>query len=241
MKEDSPKILVLDIETKPMKSYHWRMFKENISIEQMIEPGGILCFAAKWVGKGDMFFFSDWVNGQQEMAEAIHRLISEADAVVSYNGDRFDLPKLNGIMLMAGLSPPPPVASIDLLKTVKYKFGFDSNKLAFIAPMLGVGSKMKHEGFSLWAKVLDGDEKAQKRMQRYCTQDVRVTDKLYIKIRPWITNHPALRAYGSTACPKCQSKRTQKRGKYITACFHFQRFQCQSCGGWFKGSGKKVA
>lgn len=238
---DKPKILVIDIETKPAKSYHWRFFKENIGVDQNIEPGGIICFGAKWFGNNEMFFHSEWGDGHQEMIVAAWRLINEADAVVTFNGDRFDIPKLTGEFLLAGLPPAPPVASIDLIKTIKYKFGFDMNRLAFVAPLLKVGEKMKHEGFDLWVKVMDGDEKAQRKMERYCSRDVRITDRLYKKIRPYIINHPALRSLGSAACPKCQSRKTQKRGLYRTACYHFQRFQCQDCGGWFKGSGKKVA
>lgn len=241
---DQPKILVLDIETRPTVAYVWRLFKENVGLNQIIDPGGMICFAAKWVGEKDIYFHADWTEGgHQRMVEAAHALISEADAVVTYNGDKFDLPKLTGEFLTGGLAPPPPVASIDVYKTVRYKFGLLSNRLAFVGPFLKVGAKVKHEGFELWAKVNDGDERARAKMTKYNKQDVVLLERVYKKIRPYITNHPALRSVGSMACPTCLSKKTQKRGKYITACFHFQRFQCQNpgCGRWFRGKGKKVA
>lgn len=241
MSESKPKILTLDIETKPAQVYTFQMFKANIGVDQIIAPGGTLCVGAKWHGESKVFFFSDWEHGHKGMLEGIHALMSEADAIISFNGDKFDLPKLNGEFLLNGLPPLPPISSIDLLKTVKYRFGFDMNRLAFVGPLLDVGKKMKHEGFDLWVKVMAGDPVAQRKMERYCKQDVLITDRLYTKIRGFITTHPALRSLGSEACPKCQSKNTQKRGKYITACYHYQRFQCQNCGGWFKGSGKKVA
>src|SRR5258705_1122018 len=146
------KILIVDIETKPMKAYAWRWFKENIGYEQVIEPGAPICFGAKWFGEREVMFFSDWEHGHEEMVKAAHRLMSEADAVVTFNGEKFDIPKLNGEFLLAGLRPVPPLTSIDCLKTIKYKFGFDMNRLAFIGPLLDVGKKMQHEGFSLWVK-----------------------------------------------------------------------------------------
>ena len=167
-------------------------------------------------------------------------MISEADGVVTFNGDKFDLPKLNGEFLLLGLAPPPPVTSIDVYKTVRNKLGLVSNKLAFVGPFLSVGAKVKHEGFSLWSKVNDGDPKAQARMERYCKQDVRLLEKVYKKIRPYITNHPHLAETGSTACGACGSFKTQKRGFRRTKAFHIQRIQCTNCGAWQDGSRKKA-
>src|SRR3546814_5581125 len=81
------------------------------------------------------------------MVVALHKLLSEADAVVTYNGDRYDIPKAMGEFVLEGLMPPPPPTSIDLMKAVK-KLGFVMNRLAFIGPLLKVGQKVKHEGRS---------------------------------------------------------------------------------------------
>ena len=236
----NPKILVLDIETKPAQAFVWRFWKENIGVDQVIKPGGVICFGAKWFGEPEMFFFSDWQHGHQAMVEAAHALISEADAVVTYNGERFDLPKLTGEFLLCGLPPVPPITSIDALKTIKWKFGFDMNRLAFIAPLLNVGEKMKHEGFELWVKVMDGDPRAQKRMERYCVRDVRITDRLYRKIRPFIMNHPHLGNVGSAECGACGSSHVQSRGYRRTKSFRIQRLHCQTCGSWQDGKRQKV-
>jgi uncharacterized protein YprB with RNaseH-like and TPR domain len=136
-----------------------------------------------------MLFYSDWGDGHQAMLESVHALLSEADAVVTYNGDRFDLPKLHGEFLVAGLPPPPPLTSIDVYKTMK-KLGFLSNKLAFIGPLLTGEGKVKHEGHELWTRVMAGDPKAQAKMQRYCSQDVRLLEQVYDRCRPYIRNHP---------------------------------------------------
>src|SRR3546814_6067713 len=82
------KILYFDIEWKPATAYVWRMWDENISPDQLIDPGGLLCFSALWEGEKTPLFYSEWEHGHHDMVVALHKLLSEADAVVTYNGDR---------------------------------------------------------------------------------------------------------------------------------------------------------
>lgn len=227
------KILVLDIETKPATAYVWRTFKENIGYEQVIEPGGMICFAAKWVDNPDVMFYSEWTHSRSEMLKAAHELISNADAVVTYNGDKFDLPKLKGEFLLDGLPPPPPTTSIDVIKHIR-KMGFLLNRLAFIGPLLRVGGKVKHEGFELWAKVMDGDSAARIKMEKYNRQDVVLLEKLYKKIKPYITNHPHLGEH-KRECGSCGSDNVHSRGYRRTKSFKIQKLQCQACGSWQDG------
>lgn len=232
------KLLYLDIEWKPATAYVWKMWDENITPSQLIDEGGLLCFCAHWEGSNEWLFFSEWEHGKTGMAEAALALLSEADGVVTYNGDRYDLPKLHGEILLAGLSPPPPVTSIDLIKTIK-KMGFVMNRLAYIGPLLKVGGKVKHEGFDLWKSVMAGDEKAQRKMKRYCIQDVRLLVNLYKKVKAFVKNHPHL---GSTKheCGACGSSQTQSRGYRRTKHYRIQRIQCNSCGSWSDGTRTKI-
>ena len=234
------KILILDIETRPAQAYVWRAYGEqNIGVEQIIDAGGIICVGAKWLGEKETYLFSEWEHGRNEMLFHIYTMMLEADAVVTYNGDKFDLPKLQGEFLLLGWDPLPPLTSIDVVKTVR-KLGFFVNRLAFIGPFLGVGAKIKHEGFDLWVKVMDGDFKAQNKMGKYCKQDVKLLEKLYLKVRPYIRNHPHMGNVKSTACGACGSKNTQSRGYRRTKSFRIQRLHCQSCGAWGEGKREKV-
>ena len=235
------KILVLDIETAPAQAYVWRAYGEqNIGVEQLIDPGRIICVGMKVMGQKGTKLAAEWNEGGYErMLREVHLEMSEADAVVTYNGDRFDLPKLVGAFLQLGLPPLPPVTSIDVLKTVK-KFGLLMNKLAFVGPLLVGAGKMKHEGFALWVKVMEGDKKAQARMSKYCIQDVVLLEKLYLRVRPYMKNHPHL---GDKAhqCGACKSNHVQSRGYRRTKYFRIQRLQCQNCGAWQDGKREKVA
>lgn len=233
------KILHIDIEWKPALAYVWKMWDENISPDQLVDEGGLLCFCAHWDGSKVYQFYSEWDDGQEGMAQAALALLNEADAVVTYNGDRYDIPKLRGSIILSGLTPPPPPTSIDLIKTVK-KLGFVMNRLAYIGPLLGVGKKMKHEGFRLWRSVMEGDPKARLRMKKYCIQDVKVLVALYNRVKPFITNHPHL-GDEKGACGSCGSNHVQSRGWRRTKFFKVHRMQCQDCGSWQEGTRVKIA
>ena len=233
------KILVLDIEWRPTKAYVWQPWKENITPEKIIEHGGLLCVGAKWLGDKNTELFSEWEHGHEEMLYRIHDMMSHADAVVTYNGDKFDLRKLEGEFLLHGLEPPPPLTSIDCLKAVK-KFGFFMNRLGFVAPLLALGGKMEHEGMPLWIKVMEGDADAQKRMTKYCIQDVVILEKLYVRIRPFIRNHPHLGRAGAEQCGACGSSHLQSRGTRRTRAYKIGRLHCQSCGAWQDGKRTKI-
>jgi len=233
-----PKILILDIETKPALAYVWGLFDQNVGLSQLVTPSAPICVAAKFVGEPLCYFYSDWTDGHLGMIKAIHKLISEADAVVGYNSDGFDLKKLNGEFLLCGLPPVPPVTSIDLLKTVR-KLGFQSGKLAYVGPLLGIGGKVKNAGFELWLKVMEGDKVAQMKMKRYNIGDIKLTERLYKKLLPFIGNHPHLGAVGHE-CGACGSDNVQSRGYRRTKYFKIQRIQCQKCGSWQSGKRTKV-
>lgn len=234
------KILVLDIETKPAQAYIWRAYGEqNVGVEQIIDPGAIICVGLKWLGERETYLYSDWEHGHEEMLKQVWLAMNIADAVITYNGDKFDLPKLQGEFLLAGFGPTPPVTSIDVVKSVR-KFGFFVNRLAFIGPFLGVGAKIKHEGFDLWVKVMEGNVPAQRRMARYCKQDVKLLEKLYLKVRPFITNHPHMATVKAHQCGACGSDKVQSRGYRRTKSFRIQRLQCQTCGSWHDGKREKV-
>lgn len=240
MKIPDQNILLLDIETRPAKAYVWRAYGEqNIGVEQIIDGGGTICIGAKWLGDKECYLFSEWEHGHAEMLALTHDMMSHADAVITFNGDKFDLPKLQGEFLLNGLGPTPPATSIDVIKTIR-KFGFFMNKLAYIGPLLSVGDKIKHEGFELWTKVIAGDKAAQGRMSKYCIQDVRLLEKLYLKIRPFIRNHPHMGKVGANECGACGSHHVQSRGTRRTRAFKIQRLQCQDCGSWQDGVRKKV-
>ena len=80
------KVLTIDIESKPMQAYVWSKKADWIPDGQLIDPGGMICFAAKWLGSDEVLFYSDYQNGHAETVKAAHKLLSEADIVITGEG-----------------------------------------------------------------------------------------------------------------------------------------------------------
>lgn len=241
------KILALDIETRPAVVYTWSLYQPIIGVDQIIDPGGMMCFVAKWVGKRGTIFRSEWYDnatsqgGKQEMLEKLWELLDQADAVLHFNGESFDIPHIQREFMEAGMKPPSPFKQIDLYKTVKRQGRFLSNKLAHVGPRLGLEGKVENGGFKLWKSVMEGDVKAQALMKRYNKRDVTLLEEAYDILKPWIPSHPSHAALdGKPVCPRCGGDDLQWRGYSTTAMSKFRRFQCQGCGGWGKSS-KRVS
>lgn len=242
MNEPRPRVLLLDIETKPALAYTFGIRDQHITHKQLVpgQHGGVICVGLQWLGEKRVTVYSVWKHGHREMLEATHAALSEADAVMGFNHVAFDLPRLQGEFLMAGMAPPPPPTNIDLYKTTR-KMGFISNKLDFVAPLLGVGGKVKHEGLDMWIAVMNGCPKAQAKMSKYCAQDVRLLGELYARVKPYITTHPFLFEPKRDRCGTCNSHRLQARGFHKTKASIRQRYCCQACGSWQLGRTERVA
>lgn len=226
--------MTLDIETSPAIGYFWGLHKVYIAPSQVIQPTRMLCFAAKWTDRKTIIFASEHHDGADEMLASLWGLLDEADAVVHYNGTSFDIPHINREFLLAGLPPPSPYAQIDLWRTVRSQFRFLSNKLDSVSQVLELGGKAAHEGFGLWEKCLAGSYAAWTRMKKYNVQDVRLTEKLYFELRPWIKSHPNVNLVTGRlhSCPRCGSVELQKRGYARTSVSTFQQWRCKECCGY---------
>lgn len=226
------KILTLDIETKPGTAYYFNEYDQRPLVKVITEPRTI-SFAAKWLGEDNMEFQSDFHTSHSVMVKRAHELLTEADGVVTYNGDRFDLPHLNLEFLRDGHKPPAPYKSIDLLKTIRRKFNFSANRLQRVSETLGIGSKVEHEGFPLWEKCMAGEPAAWKRMRQYNIGDVRLTEDLYLDILPWIEQHPSYAAFTTAdVCTNCGADELREDGYYRTKTGTYRRYQCGGCGHW---------
>ena len=230
------KTLAIDIETSPNIADVWGLWNNNVSLSQLRESQRVLCFAAKWEGEKRSMFFSEWQHTSDEMIRCAHMLLDEADAIVHYNGKRFDVPHLNREFVGLGLTPPSPYKQIDLYREIKSAFSFPSYKLAYVAEALNVGSKQETGGHELWVKVLAGDRKARATMKAYNIQDTELLIPLLHKVRPWISTPSYGAMNGQDVCPACGSDWLRREGHAYTATGRYQRFVCIPCGKWSRGT-----
>ena len=228
------KILLIDIETSPNLAHVWGIWQQNVGLSQLLESSYTMCYSAKWLGNKDVYFDSVHRNDAKKMLEGVHAMLCEADAVVHYNGSKFDIPTLNKEFLVHKMPPPPPIKQIDLLRTVRSQFRFPSNKLDYVAQRLGLGKKKDHEGHILWVKCMNGDKKAWKTMEEYNIQDVILLEKLYNRLTPWIktplNKTIMMKDRDGFVCPTCSKPSLLSKGFRYTTTGAYQRYQCKACG-----------
>lgn len=240
------KTLITDIETTPFLSYGFKQWQTNIYPAQVVRVPEVLCFAWKWHGSSGPIEFiagdNHWQTGWTDelMATQAHDLLSAADAVVTFNGDKFDLPHLHRLIDRYDLGPPAPYKSIDLRKVVKKQFMFPYNSLDYVCSELAIGTKMKHAGLPMWIGCMEGDVKAWRDMTKYDKHDVRLTDGLYDRVLPWIQGHPNLRLIDghllADECPRCGANRLTRSGFRHNRTGTYPRYLCTACKGWSQGT-----
>lgn len=230
-----PKILVFDIETSPLEVYTWGIYNQDIAIGQIQEDWFMLCWSAKWLF--DKEIMSDSLSGKEakrrddkRITKSIWKLLNEADIVIAHNGKAFDIKKTNARFLKHNLPHPSYYEVIDTLLTARKEFRITSNKLDYLCRFLGLDQKVETGGFELWKRCIHGDTNALKQMETYCQNDVKILEELYLKLRPYMRNHPNLELYiEKGVCPNCGSKKIKEEGEYHTSRSVYKSYRCE-CG-----------
>lgn len=232
------------MEISPSLAAVWGLWGQNINPHNILNESEILSWAAKWHEEDDCYYSSlrmvgHTPAGKKRMLKEIHDMLDEAEVVVTFNGDRFDLKILNQEFLMAGMAPPSPFKSVDLLKTMKKKFRFTSNKLSYLLKRFKLTSKVENAGMAMWFACMDKNhpdyDTMWDNMEEYNVGDVFSTEELHDFLLPWIPNYPNRNLYdGEGVCPKCGHDHVQSRGFHVTKALKYKRYQCMGCGDWLR-------
>ena len=206
---DVPKVLYVDIETKPLKAWVWGTFDQNIPLEMLIEDWSVLSWSAKWANSPESEVIysdnrkkkGDALTDDKQLLKPLWKLMDEADIIIGQNSDRFDLPKLNARFIEHKMGSPSEFVSIDTYKMSK-RFGFTSHKLAYMTEKLNKKYKKQDhsdfKGFKLWKECIKGNLKAWKSMETYNKYDVLSLEELFLQLAEFIKTEKvtaALRAY----------------------------------------------
>ena len=239
----TPKILLFDIETAPVKAYVWKLWKENIHIDQIINDWFCLAWSAKWLYStnvmGEVLTPNEvFHEDDSRIIKDLWKLINEADIIVSHNGNKFDIPRINARFIINNLEPTKPFFSIDTCQVAKKQFGFSSNKLDALATYFNIDHKL-HTDFNLWKECLNGNEEALQYMLHYNKKDVLILEEVYLKLRPWIKNHPNLGNLQGQhmVCSACGSDNLSliKDKYYFTSVGKYPIYKCKDCGAISRG------
>jgi hypothetical protein len=204
-----PRVLFLDIETKPRKSWHWGVWQQNLSQNMMIEDGAILSWSAKWIGEDKVFYKDQRGNeknlmSDKKLLEPLVKLMMQSDIIVWQHGDGFDYGEINNRVAEHGLEVPDKYKTIDTKKIAKRHLRLPWYSLAYMTERFNKKfKKQAHKdfpGFDLWDQVMKGNTKAWNSMKKYNEFDVLSMEELFVNTlakfaRGSKTVSDAMRAY----------------------------------------------
>ena len=89
-----------------IRSYYavWRLFKENIGLNQINLDWHLLSYSAKWLGSEEVFYndqrYQEDITNDTNLLLDLWALLDEADIVITQNGKKFDIPKIKSRMII---------------------------------------------------------------------------------------------------------------------------------------------
>lgn len=245
-------ILLWDIETLPHLGAHWGMWQQNIAGSQIFQQSEMLCLSYKWLHSTSVHnispiglaeFQNDAYAWSGYIAERFIPVLERCDFAVAHNGDKFDYAKLKAYTVINNL-PPFKVRKVDTLKMAKTSGMFPKgNKLDNLAEVLGIEQKY-HTSMQMWMDIAlrkPNMIEQMEKMNKYCDQDVRVLEQVFLKLWPHsesILPNIHVLTGGSkddVGCDRCGSLDHYKNGTYIKNVLVYQRYVCNSCGAAFIG------
>lgn len=243
-KNKSPRILFYDIEVSYTVGAVWGLYDQNVA--GVIRDPYMLSFAYKWYGEKTTKVLSLPMMGgynknkkcDKKLVQELWKLFDEADIIIAHNGNSFDQKWAYSRFLLNGMKPPSPSKYIDTKIVAKSLFRFNSNSLNNLAKYFGIGSKVDTGGIDLWIDCIENDlSSAWRKMEVYNKMDVVLLEKVYLKMVPYIINHPNLNLYLDSRmnCPNCGVNKLIKHKLRFSRTGARQQYKCGDCGAYCTG------
>lgn len=127
----------------------------------------------------------DSLKFDKRILESLIKELENIDTVVTYYGQRFDIPFLRTRAMMESLEFPAygEKRHVDLYFSVKYRMKLGRNTLEQATTALGIEGK-NHVLGEEWKRGRVGDKKALKYVLEHNDLDVIILEKLYQKLLP---------------------------------------------------------
>lgn len=247
-----PKIILFDLEIIPNLSKalkYWTELSCRWETKTLKASVSSICSAGwKQIGTKRVSCINAWdfpkwkkdVNDDKEVCKAIYEVLHNADAVITWNGIKFDWKYLQTRLLYHKLPLLAKVNHIDLCHVAKRNLMMVNNRLGTVGHELMNEKKLSHQGWDLWVGTHGRVKKDMKLMSDYCKQDVALLEKCYYEMLPLVTNLPNLNLYrslpqmieGRKVCPNCGGESLRSNGYRHTKTKSYQRLICSDCHTW---------
>ncbi len=238
------KRLFFDIETSYNIGKFWKSgYGLNIQPEDIIHERAIITIAWKW--EGDNFVNRMcWNNGDDKLlVEKFISLMNQADEIIGHNIERYDTSFILGRALKHGILALPRYKQYDTLKKAKSLFNLNSNKLDYIAKLVGLDGKYSHSGIKMWDNIIlydlfkigsiDDRNNSMKEMLYYNSIDVMLTEAVFNRLRLYTTqeiHHGVLMGKPKFTCPNDGSENVEFVKTIVTASGTLQHImKCNDC------------
>lgn len=193
----------------------------------------MMSYAYKWLGEKHIHFrHMHGYDSMKDFVESLRDLEDKADITIAHNLRRFDDKMGNRFYIEHGIDPPSPYKMIDTLQVARSVAKFPGNSLNDLAEFLDVGKKEKITYADIETDFIENPTWGViKKMEKYNKKDVELLEGIYLKLRPFMKNHPNVAIYGnSEGCPKCGSTdRDYLHSPVRTNTMTYRSLRCRSC------------
>ena len=250
-----PRILALDVEMSFNVSYHYDQWKVNIPWTHVKHRQFMICAAWQWIGTNKIHTVSvldDPNRFKKNFRDDYHVLktlkdqIDDADAVIAYNGRRFDVKEINTGLVKHGLGPTHDYVMLDPIQIAKSKFRFKGgNSLANLCDFFRLPVQKGKVELCDWIGGTEGDRDSINKIVEYNKTDIPTMIGVWEKIKAYAPsklnmNHFVDPKGLTVVCAQCGSPNLNlhKKRKTSRASIRYQ-YQCRDWG-TYTTTGKSI-
>lgn len=248
------RVLILDVErVKPeYRIRHWgrKIESRYLNYDECVIDARTSLACWSWYNEDEIHSAAEWdKGGRNQFLKRVHRVMEQADVIVTHNGANADEPWLladftvprkgaPGVDKFKRLPELPPWKTVDTLKVMRSKRykGIDFRGLDAVCQIVGLPGKTDSYNHLTMDAAVAGDREAQEEITSYCKGDVAAERFVYDWLRPGISNHPHLFVDGKAAmvvCNRCGSAEEMATAKrYMANVLSYQMLRCATCTGY---------
>ncbi|MCS7374300.1 MAG: ribonuclease H-like domain-containing protein [archaeon GB-1845-036] len=171
------KILFLDVESTSLTAE-----------SGFIVGAGIMDENGKWIHE---FVDDNIAENEGKILRRILERISEADTIITWYGENFDIPMIISRSLVNGIDPKIILEKrhIDLYKYARRLLRLNDYSLDRVAKFFGISKRSELKGSDmppLYMRAISGDGEALKKIMEHCYDDLKALREIFIFMRSMI-------------------------------------------------------